>query len=164
VYVLLWMPWPLPLPVVVLYALGVDLLDLPASDGGEQPCVLVACRSQAPPARAAAVLPQCARATTPMAMDAGGFRMRALPAAPDGSPRTEVSVLVSVDASRFHVPDSVISTILKVVAPLIFKSVVRVLQRLVHGGGQGAGSAALLERIALRPEYATLRAHVRRLE
>lgn len=123
-----------------------------------------------------------------------------LPPSPDApdTPRTEVTVLVSIDAARFVVPDSIISFVLKVFAPLVHRNVLGIFKRMFHkttptaGGGSmssssGATAAAasrvpshsavsagpsrsgvstttcssgmLLERLALRPEYAALDRH-----
>jgi hypothetical protein len=68
--------------------------------------------------------------------------------------RTEVTVLASIDAGRFSVPDAVITIILQVVAPLIFKCVVKALQ--------ASHTGPLAERRALRPEYAGLAARTAR--
>jgi hypothetical protein len=76
---------------------------------------------------------------------------------------------------RWVVPDALISFVLKVFAPLVLKSVLKVLQRMFHTssakpGGARPGSAdgaacsgsALTQRLAARPEYAAIGAHARR--
>jgi len=120
-------------------------------------------------------------------MNVGGFKLVPLPPLPDQPdvPRTEVTVLVSMDAASFVLPDSIISFILKVFAPLVHKSVLKVFNRAFHAsdgpaaaagrcpsGGPGsarsppsAGSCSgsmLVERLLLRPEYAALDAHAQR--
>lgn len=133
-------------------------------------------------------MPQHSR-TLPVHMNVGGFRMVPLPPSADKptTPRTEVTVLVSIDAARFVVPDSVISCVLKVFAPLVHKSVLKVFARMFHtaaataasGPAVRAGPAAadgprcsspttcttslLVERLGLRPEYAVLDAHAARV-
>lgn len=105
--------------------------------------------------------------------------LQPLPDQPD-TPRTEVTVLVSIDATRFVVPDSIISCVLKVFAPLVHKSVLKVLTRMFHQAAKPAGSTAtgsggpsrppsvcgtslLVERLGLRPEYAALDVHATRV-
>lgn len=114
--------------------------------------------------------PQHARALR-MTMHAGGFRFTPLP--PDPSrptvPRMEATVLISFDAKKFVVPDAIISFILKVIAPLIHKSVLKVLHTLFHGQAQSASEGShkeekgrhseLLERLKGRPEYIALHKH-----
>ena len=125
--------------------------------------------------------------TISVRMNVGGFKLVPLPPLPDSpdTPRTEVTVLVSIDATAFVVPDSIISFILKVFAPLVHKNVLAVFRRMFHQAGGSAVAAVaarqasssappsrsapsvatcsgsmLLERLALRPEYAGLDAHV----
>jgi hypothetical protein len=85
------------------------------------------------------VLPQGTRAQR-MPLDAGGFMFVPLPPAPDrpGVPRTECTVLMSVDARRLHVPDSIVSFVLRVFAPLVYRSVLHVLQGMFHTGDAGS--------------------------
>jgi hypothetical protein len=116
--------------------------------------------------------------TMHMHMNVGGFRMMPLQPSADkpNTPRTEVTVLASIDATCFVVPDSIISCILKVFAPLVYKSVLKVFARMFHTAAAAApaGSPAdgpqrsspsvcstslLVERLGLRPEYAALDAH-----
>jgi hypothetical protein len=116
-------------------------------------------------------------------MTDGGFVMQPLPPHPDkpDTPRTEVTVLASIDSARFVLPDSVVGVILKVFAPLVYKSVLKVLHRMFHQAAGRAGrmpstaaaasgpsecggsSSMLLERLALRPEYAAVDAHAARV-
>ncbi|WIA09921.1 hypothetical protein OEZ85_010135 [Tetradesmus obliquus] len=167
-YLLLWTPWPLPQPEVVNYAVGLDLLD------SREEAVLIATHGCSGELPAGVVLPQHARGQR-LTMDAGGFKFMPLPPHParPGVPRMEVTVLVSIDASRWVVPDALISFVLKVFAPLVLKSVLKVLQRMFHssssskgGAGSPAGAAcsgsALTQRLAARPEYAAVGAHARR--
>lgn len=126
--------------------------------------------------------------TVPVHMNVGGFKLVPLPPLPDQPdvPRTEVTVLVSMDAASFVLPDSIISFILKVFAPLVHKSVLKVFKRAFHAsdgptaaaagrcqsGGPGSARSApstascsggmLVERLLLRPEYAALDAHAQR--
>lgn len=109
--------------------------------------------------------------TIRMTMHAGGFRFVPLP--PDPSrphvPRTEATVLLSFDAKKFVLPDAAISFILKIIAPLIYKSVHKVLDMMFHGkadrpsGGDGKSEAGqhteLLDRLGKRPEYAAVHKH-----
>lgn len=127
--------------------------------------------------------------TLPVHMEVGGFRLVPLQPSADkpNAPRTEVTVLVSIDAARFVIPDSIISCVLKVFAPLVHKSVLKVFARMFHTAAATtaasapavrAGSAAdgprcsspttsstslLVERLDLRPEYAVLDAHAARV-
>lgn len=106
-----------------------------------------------------------------LTMDAGGFKF--VPLAPDPSrpevPRTEATVLVSIDAKRFVVPDPVITFVLKVFSPLVYKSVVKVLAKLFHpdaqqgsqGGAGDSSHSVLLDRLHSRPEYAAIDEHVK---
>jgi hypothetical protein len=116
-------------------------------------------------------------------MTVGGFKVEPLQPLPDqpDTPRTEVTVLVSIDATRFVVPDSIISCVLKVFAPLVHKSVLKVLARMFHQIAKPAGSTTahgsagpsrapsvcgtslLVERLGLRPEYAALDVHATRV-
>lgn len=98
-----------------------------------------------------------------LTMEAGGFRFVPLPPHPDrpGVPRTLVDVLVVSDATRWAVPDAVISFILKVFAPLVHRTVVKVLRRLFHAAEASAeGDGALLARLASRPVYGAVAGHV----
>jgi hypothetical protein len=117
----------------------------------------------------------------PIHMEVGGFRLSPLPPSADkpDTPRTEVTVLVSIDAARFVIPDNIISCVLKVFAPLVHKSVLKVFARMFHTttarAGPSAGGSArssslttcstslLVERLGLRPEYAVLDAHAARV-
>lgn len=121
--------------------------------------------------------------TMHMHMNVGGFRMTPLQPSADkpNTPRTEVTVLVSLDATRFVVPDNIISCILKVFAPLVHRSVLKVFARMFHtaaaapagpAGSAGDGpqrsspvcsTSLLVERLGLRPEYAALDAHAARV-
>lgn len=120
--------------------------------------------------------------TLPLHMTVGGFRLVPLQPSPDkpDTPRTEVTVLVSIDAARFVVPDSIISCVLKVFAPLVHRSVLKVLEKMFHqaaaparsttqgSGGPSrtpsvCGTSMLVERLALRPEYAALDVHATRV-
>lgn len=120
--------------------------------------------------------------TLSLHMTVGGFRLVPLQPLPDqpGTPRTEVTVLVSIDVTRFVVPDSIISCVLKVFAPLVHKSVLKVLARMFHQAAKPSGSSAhgsagpsrtpsvcgtslLVERLGLRPEYAALDVHATRV-
>lgn len=135
-------------------------------------------------AQAGIELPKHAR-TLPIHMNVGGFRLVPVQPSPDkpDTPRTEVTVLVSIDAARFVIPDNIISCVLKVFAPLVYKSVLKVFTRMFHtaaaaapAGRTAAGkdgpqrsspstcsSSLLLERLTLRPEYAALDAHAARV-
>jgi hypothetical protein len=74
---------------------------------------------------------------------------------------------------RWVVPDALISFVLKVFAPLVLKSVLKVLQRMFHSSSKpvrakpGSADAAacsgstLTQRLAARPEYAAIGAHAR---
>jgi hypothetical protein len=119
--------------------------------------------------------------TMHMRMNVGGFRMTPLQPSADkpNTPRTEVTVLVSIDATRFVVPDNIISCMLKVFAPLVYNSVLKVFARMFHTAAAAAPSSSaavgpqrssqpvcstslLIERLGLRPEYAALDAHAQR--
>jgi hypothetical protein len=75
---------------------------------------------------------------------------------------------------RWVVPDALISFVLKVFAPLVLKSVLKVLQRMFHssskaprakpGSADGAAcsGSTLTQRLAARPEYAAIGARARR--
>jgi hypothetical protein len=72
---------------------------------------------------------------------------------------------------RWVVPDALISFVLKVFAPLVLKSVLKVLKRMFHSSSNGAAASAdgtacsgsaLTQRLASRPEYAAIGAHARR--
>lgn len=139
--------------------------------------------------QAGTTLPRHPR-TMPLHLTAGGFRLVPLPPAPDKptTPRTEVTVLATIDAARLVVPEAIISCVLKVFAPLVYKSVLKVLAHMFHqntaagrgdaaakhsgsaqqeapaaaaGGGSGStcSTSVLRERLALRPEYAALDVH-----
>ncbi|KAF6260429.1 hypothetical protein COO60DRAFT_1700303 [Scenedesmus sp. NREL 46B-D3] len=163
-YLLLWTPWPLPQPEVVNYAVGLDLLD------SREQAVLIAthgCTGELPPG---VTLPQHVRAQR-LTMDGGGFKFRPLQPHPDrpGVQRMEATVLASIDASRWAVPDALISFVLKVFAPLVLKSVLKVLQRMFHSssngktsGGSACSGSTLMQRLAVRPEYAAIGAHAQR--
>jgi hypothetical protein len=72
---------------------------------------------------------------------------------------------------RWVVPDALISFVLKVFAPLVLKSVLKVLQRMFHSssnggakgphGGSACSGSTLMQRLAARPEYAAIGAHAR---
>lgn len=110
----------------------------------------------------------------PLTMDAGGFKFVPLPPDParPSVPRMEATVLLSIDAKGFVVPDAVISFILKVFAPLVYKSVLKVLAKLFHpdasikrsqgGAEEPAADNELLQRLHSRPEYAAIAEHARR--
>eukprot|EP00882_Tetradesmus_deserticola_P008837 GHRQ01009321.1.p1 GENE.GHRQ01009321.1~~GHRQ01009321.1.p1 ORF type:complete len:198 (+),score=76.45 GHRQ01009321.1:13-606(+) len=165
-YMLLWTPWPLPQPEVLNYAVGLDLL------GCREQAVLVATHSCTGQLPAGVAAPQHGRAQR-LTMDAGGLKFRPLPPHPGrpGVQRVEATVLASIDASRWALPDSLISFVLKVFAPLLLKAVLKVLQRMFHSSSKGKTSSSddsacsgscLLQRLAVRPEYATIRANARR--
>eukprot|EP00878_Enallax_costatus_P014374 GHUV01015034.1.p1 GENE.GHUV01015034.1~~GHUV01015034.1.p1 ORF type:complete len:383 (+),score=100.58 GHUV01015034.1:321-1469(+) len=161
-YMLCWTPWPLPGPEIVNYGIGIDLLDTQAG------CVLVATKGQTE-LPAGVVVPETQRSIR-IVMDAGGFKFVPLPSDParPGCPRMEATVLLSMDAKRFALPDSIISFMLKVLAPLVYKSVVSVLSKLFHPDAQkgskgGAGGhSALLDRLRSRPMYAGIDEHAKR--
>lgn len=70
-----------------------------------------------------------------LTMNAGGFLFKPLPPHPSrpSQLRMEAVVLVSIDATKWLVPDAIISFVLKVFAPLVYKSVIKVGAWL--GGG-----------------------------
>eukprot|EP00879_Flechtneria_rotunda_P012757 GHRR01013321.1.p1 GENE.GHRR01013321.1~~GHRR01013321.1.p1 ORF type:complete len:363 (+),score=102.08 GHRR01013321.1:695-1783(+) len=161
IYMLLWVPWPLFAPEIVNLAIGVDLLHT------REECVLVATKYLSGELPNGVGIPQHPRAQR-LTMDAGGFLFKPLPPDParPNVPLTETTVLVSIDAKKWTVPEAIISFVLKVFSPLVYRSVVKVLKRMFHTGtsatdGDASGSA-LMDRLALRPEYASIAANVRR--
>eukprot|EP00775_Hariotina_reticulata_P012733 gene12733-12863_t len=180
IYLLMWVPWPLPSPEVVNYAVGVDMLDT------RHECVLIATKhhNKLPDG---VKLPQHGR-TMRLNMEAGGFKFKPLPPHPDrpGVARTEATVLVAIDSAKWVVPDAVISFVLKVFSPLVYKSVLKVLKRMFHptlngdagrhhhgadaanlchsgrsdSSFSGEGDTALRARLAARPLYAGIASHV----
>lgn len=114
------------------------------------------------------MIPDSSRALR-VIMDAGGFKFVPLPSERPGVPRMEATVLVSFDAKRLALPDAIISFILKVLAPLLYKSVVSVLAKLFHPDDQrsskcGAADShsALLDRLKSRPMYAVIDEHAKK--
>lgn len=80
------------------------------------------------------------------------------PSAPGGRPRTHVTVVINIDAGMAYVPDAIISFILKVFSPIVYRIVVKVLKKHFHE----MKDSALLQRLAQRPEYARLQKHADR--
>lgn len=101
-------------------------------------------------------------------MHAGGFKLIPLPPDPlkPDVHRTEVIVLMSMDAKKFLVPEAVISFLLKIFAPLVYKSVMKVMGGIFNNkasravaGDAAVKHSALLDRLEARPEYGTLHRH-----
>eukprot|EP00878_Enallax_costatus_P021354 GHUV01022603.1.p1 GENE.GHUV01022603.1~~GHUV01022603.1.p1 ORF type:complete len:474 (+),score=108.82 GHUV01022603.1:587-2008(+) len=127
IYILSWCPWPLPCGEVLNYALGVDLLDT------KDRCVLLATNTPSEEQLQSIAVPQHPR-TLRMIMHAGGFKFIPLPPDPakPNVQRMEAIVLMSMDAKKFVIPDTIISFLLKIFAPLVYKSVMKVLGSIFH--------------------------------
>lgn len=60
------------------------------------------------------------------------------PAAP-GRPRLEATVVATLDARAVPVPDAVISFLLRVFAPVVYRSLTGACRRMFHPDGDGSG-------------------------
>jgi len=152
VHLVLWAPWPIPAPELLLHAVGADLLE-------QEQVVLLACNEMME-------LPDdCRQPVTSgrrcrLHVDVGGFCFKPLlPNPVTGEPRTDVTVLFTLDGSNIAIPDAFISFGLKVFFPLVYQTVLRCLKKMFHSQSDSKLAERLQERQSL---YRPLAKHVER--
>ena len=93
-------------------------------------------------------------------VDVGGFCFKPLLADPvTGEPRTDVTILFTLDGANIAIPDAFISFGLKVFFPLVYQTVLRCLKKMFHSKSGSKLTERLQERQSL---YRPLAKHVER--
>ncbi|KAL4425457.1 hypothetical protein ABPG75_009473 [Micractinium tetrahymenae] len=123
VYGAQWMMRPFKPMQGLLHARGFDLAD-------EHKCLLVSledCTPEQLPPGHRPLPPEYHKRKTVNFLPGSCLRLRPLPAAPDGTPRTEGSLLLHLDPHIPFIPAFLLNFVLGVLAPYVYKQVVHVL-------------------------------------
>ncbi|GBF98776.1 hypothetical protein Rsub_11358 [Raphidocelis subcapitata] len=146
IYMAIWLPWPLSEPEILVRALGVNLL---STDAG---CMLMMLQDLGDDLPPGIELDPDHHRRTRYRLSPSCVAFVPLPADPQsGAPRLDTTVVATLDARRVPVPDVIISFLLKIFAPLVYRSVVHACARLFHAAS--ADASPLLQRQAARSAF-----------
>lgn len=146
IYMSIWLPWPFREPEVLMRGLGLDLL---ASHGA----YVMSLQDVGDPVPSAMELPPGSAARTRYRLHPGC--MWFTPLAPDpatGNPRLDATVIITLDARRVLINDTLISFFLKVFAPLVYRSVNSACRRIFHPRPGSGDASPLVHKMRERPD------------